>query len=168
MSAIDPERYRREKALFFAALDQPEAIRADWISRQDVDPDLARVVLERLRRDLAQGCTFERGLQHGVRTALDAAAPPMPPAIGPYRLIEKIGEGGMGSVWLAEKDGPVTLRVALKLIKPGMDCAAIVSRFEPIPSICAPMLTSILHRSCTCGSLATFRKIVVPCASILC
>ncbi len=47
-----------------------------------------------------------------------------------YRLISLIGEGGMGSVWVAEQTEPVRRRVALKLIKPGMDSRQVLSRFE--------------------------------------
>jgi serine/threonine protein kinase len=50
--------------------------------------------------------------------------------IGPYRLMEQIGEGGMGLVFVAEQVQPVRRRVALKLIKPGMDSRAIIARFE--------------------------------------
>jgi eukaryotic-like serine/threonine-protein kinase len=50
--------------------------------------------------------------------------------IGPYHLLERIGEGGMGEVWLAEQKQPVRRRVALKLIKAGMNTREIVSRFE--------------------------------------
>jgi serine/threonine protein kinase/tetratricopeptide (TPR) repeat protein len=50
--------------------------------------------------------------------------------IGPYRLLQKIGEGGMGEVWLVEQTEPVRRRVALKLIKPGMDTRQVVARFE--------------------------------------
>jgi non-specific serine/threonine protein kinase/serine/threonine-protein kinase len=51
-------------------------------------------------------------------------------AIGPYRLLQQIGEGGMGSVWLAEQQQPVHRQVALKLIKAGMDTAQVIARFE--------------------------------------
>lgn len=50
--------------------------------------------------------------------------------IGPYRLLQKLGEGGMGTVWAAEQLRPVKRRVALKLIKRGMDSQRIVARFE--------------------------------------
>ncbi|MFO0914205.1 MAG: serine/threonine-protein kinase [Pirellulales bacterium] len=50
--------------------------------------------------------------------------------IGAYRLLEEIGEGGMGIVYLAEQIAPVQRQVALKLIKPGMDSQQVVARFE--------------------------------------
>jgi serine/threonine protein kinase len=50
--------------------------------------------------------------------------------IGPYKLLEQIGEGGMGSVYMAEQKEPVRRKVALKLIKPGMDTQQVVARFE--------------------------------------
>ena len=50
--------------------------------------------------------------------------------IGPYHLLQKIGEGGMGEIWLAEQKQPVRRRVAIKLIKAGMDTREVVTRFE--------------------------------------
>src|SRR5262249_7981389 len=50
--------------------------------------------------------------------------------IGPYKLLEQIGEGGMGLVFVAEQQQPVRRRVALKVIKPGMDSRQVVARFE--------------------------------------
>ena len=49
--------------------------------------------------------------------------------IGPYKLLEEIGEGGMGSVWVAEQSKPIKRKVAIKLIKAGMDSKAVLARF---------------------------------------
>src|SRR5947207_5837841 len=49
---------------------------------------------------------------------------------GRYKLLQPIGEGGMGSVWMAQQTKPVTRLVAVKLIKPGMDSNAVVARFD--------------------------------------
>ncbi|HEV3119323.1 MAG TPA: serine/threonine-protein kinase, partial [Gemmataceae bacterium] len=50
--------------------------------------------------------------------------------IGPYRLLKKLGAGGMGAVYLAEQERPVRRKVALKIIKPGLDKEQVVARFE--------------------------------------
>src|SRR5262249_16734826 len=50
--------------------------------------------------------------------------------IGPYKLLEEIGEGGMGLVFVAEQQQPVRRKVALKVIKPGMDSRQVIARFE--------------------------------------
>ena len=50
--------------------------------------------------------------------------------IGPFKLLQKLGEGGMGTVWVAEQEKPVKRRVALKLVKAGMDSAEVLRRFE--------------------------------------
>jgi serine/threonine protein kinase/DNA-binding beta-propeller fold protein YncE len=50
--------------------------------------------------------------------------------IGPYKLLEQIGEGGMGLVFMAEQTQPLRRRVALKIIKPGLDTRAVIARFE--------------------------------------
>jgi len=50
--------------------------------------------------------------------------------IGPYKLLQQIGEGGMGVVWMAEQTEPVKRKVALKVIKPGMDSRQVIARFE--------------------------------------
>src|SRR6516225_8385680 len=77
-----------------------------------------------------------------ANSLLDAAGPSPTPTIdtparegpgtviGPYKLLQQIGEGGMGTVFMAAQTHPVQRRVALKIIKPGMDSRQVVARFE--------------------------------------
>src|SRR6516225_4587123 len=65
-------------------------------------------------------------------TAAATAANPMAGTMiaGRYKLIEEIGEGGMGTVWMAQQTEPVRRAVAVKLIQPGMDRKQVLARFE--------------------------------------
>ena len=67
-----------------------------------------------------------------VRASRIAEAGPAPEEtqVGPYKLLERIGEGGFGEVYMAEQTEPVRRKVAVKIIKPGMDSRRIVARFE--------------------------------------
>jgi serine/threonine protein kinase len=65
----------------------------------------------------------------GTETVGPGAAE-LPGVIGPYHLLQVLGEGGMGLVYLAEQREPLVRRVALKLIKPGMDTREVLARFE--------------------------------------
>ena len=62
--------------------------------------------------------------------ALHTADSETPVEVGPYKIREKIGEGGMGVVYVAEQSQPVQRKVALKIIKPGMDTKEVIARFE--------------------------------------
>src|SRR5689334_5961538 len=65
----------------------------------------------------------------GESTASGSATTASPGSIGPYQLVRRLGEGGMGQVWLAQQTAPVRRTVALKLIKAGMDTDEVVARF---------------------------------------
>ena len=65
-----------------------------------------------------------RGSQEGQAYHVPGAT------IGPYKLMEQIGEGGFGLVYVADQQGPVRRRVALKIIKPGMESREVLARFE--------------------------------------
>jgi serine/threonine protein kinase/TPR repeat protein len=69
-------------------------------------------------------------IDRGVTVPISASAEAIGSAIGPYKLLQQIGEGGMGTVYMAEQTVPVARRVALKIIKPGMDSRQVIARFE--------------------------------------
>ena len=81
--------------------------------------------------------------------------------IGPYKLREKIGEGGMGVVYLAEQEKPVRRRVALKIIKPGMDTEQVVARFEAERQALAMMDHPSIARVFDAGATDTGRPYFV-------
>ncbi len=87
-------------------------------------------------------------------------------AIGPYRLLEVLGEGGFGVVWLAEQREPIRRRVALKVIKPGMDTAAVLARFEAERNALAvmdhPHIARVLDGGATKQGLPYFVMEFVP------
>jgi WD40 repeat protein/serine/threonine protein kinase len=88
--------------------------------------------LEKLVRDhFRAGDFLERPAAHVAATVDELSGREGPgTVIGPYTLREQIGEGGMGLVFVAEQQQPVRRKVALKVIKPGMDTRQVVARFE--------------------------------------
>jgi serine/threonine-protein kinase len=94
------------------------------------DLELRREVEKLVRDHFRAGEFLERPAAHIVVTVDKAPAEGPGTLIGPYKLLEQIGEGGMGLVFMAEQMQPVRRRVALKVIKPGMDTRQVVARFE--------------------------------------
>ncbi len=81
--------------------------------------------------------------------------------IGPYRLLKKLGEGGMGGVWMAEQQYPVKRRVALKLIKEGMGSKDIIARFEAERQALALMNHQFIAHILDAGTTADSRPYFV-------
>jgi WD40 repeat protein/serine/threonine protein kinase len=81
--------------------------------------------------------------------------------VGCYRLLEQIGEGGVGVVFMADQEVPVRRRVALKVLKPGMDTKAVVARFESERQALALMDHPNIAKVLDAGSTATGRPFVV-------
>ncbi len=81
--------------------------------------------------------------------------------IGPYKLLQKIGEGGMGAVYMAEQETPVRRRVALKIIRPGMDSEPVIARFEAERQALAMMDHQNIARVLEVGTTATGRPFFV-------
>jgi serine/threonine protein kinase len=115
----------RAKSLFLAASDLADpAERAAYLDRECGGDAELRERVEALLRADADGDPGQ--------TENYVAAEPEPGAViaSRYTLVEKIGEGGMGEVWVAKQTEPVKRKVALKLIKAGMDTKAVLQRFE--------------------------------------
>ncbi len=73
----------------------------------------------------------EQPCEFNVAFTIDRPITEAPGAtIGPYKLLQQIGEGGMGVVFMAEQTSPVRRKVAVKIIKPGMDTKQVIARFE--------------------------------------
>ena len=81
--------------------------------------------------------------------------------LGPYRLLQVIGEGGMGVVFLAEQQHPVRRQVALKVIKPGMDTWKVIARFEAERQALAMMDHPHIARVLDAGATETGRPYFV-------
>src|SRR6185369_5111310 len=123
-----------EREIFFEALEMttPEA-RAAYLQRAcGGDVTLRRKVEELLKEHFSNDSLLAGSALDGERPGVIGSpvteAPPQ--MLDRYKVLEKIGEGGFGEVWMAEQREPVKRRVALKIIKLGMDSRQIVARFE--------------------------------------
>ena len=168
---------RSLKELFLAALAVAPADRAAWLDREcDQDVELRR----RVELMLAAHDTPQSLLDHlapaaePLRGATGAFAEPEvdSPAsaeaeavgvliAGRYKLVEEIGEGGMGCVWMAQQTAPVKRLVALKVIKPGMDSRQVLARFEQERQALALMDHPNIAKVLDAGTTATGRPYFV-------
>src|SRR5579864_858069 len=95
------------------------------------DVELRGQVAALLKAHDSAGSFLEQPLVEPVPTIDQLSISEKPgTAIGPYKLLEQIGEGGMGTVWMGQQTEPVKRLVALKLIKPGMDSKQVLARFN--------------------------------------
>jgi serine/threonine protein kinase len=127
------EASQREEELFAAALALPAAEHAIYLKREcGGDAGLLARVEALLRAHGEVGDFLEAPAVPG--TVRDIKALPADDAtgtrIGPYKLLQKIGEGGCGVVYMAEQEEPIRRRIALKVIRLGMDTKEVIARFE--------------------------------------
>jgi eukaryotic-like serine/threonine-protein kinase len=119
------------ETIFAVAAQKPPAERPAYLAEACGEDAILRAKVERLLKahDAAGG--FLEGRADGSATqAYTPIAERVGTKIGPYKLMEQIGEGGFGLVFVAEQQEPVRRKVALKIIKPGMDSAQVIARFE--------------------------------------
>lgn len=132
------DRFKRVEAAFEAARDlKPEEQEALLDRECGDDPSLRQEIESMLIHDRQRHAVLDATIpHHSFGASEDAAArqamrSPMPERIGPYRVIHEIGRGGMGIVFLAEReDSKFQRRVAIKLLKRGMDTESLLRRFN--------------------------------------
>src|SRR5512140_671408 len=119
---------RNPREIFAAALGLTEGARNTYLEKSCSGDDALRREVQSLLQAYEQAGDF---LVQGLAAASMGGMPEQPGmVIGRYKLLEQIGEGGFGTVWLADQLEPVHRKVALKAIKPGMDTKEVVARFE--------------------------------------
>jgi len=117
----------RVRDVYLEAAACPEESRAAVLDRLCAGDGLLRAEVESL---LAAAALRPQFLGSPTAGAYGSSGEAMGTKVGPYRLLQEIGHGGFGSVYMAEQEEPVRRLVALKVIKPGMDTRAVIARFE--------------------------------------
>jgi eukaryotic-like serine/threonine-protein kinase len=119
-----PPNIESLERIFQLVTDAPESHRENLLAELCPDPQVLGMVRELLKADSSDGIVIDKQL-FPVQVELSLGE-----QIGPYKLLQKIGEGGMGVVYMAEQSVPVRRKVALKIIKPGADSKQVLARFS--------------------------------------
>ncbi len=121
-----------ESGIFKAAVKLPPDRRAAYLEQACGSDAELRGEIESLLHAHETSCGFLENVPTGPDPTEDypPIAERLGTVIGPYKLMEQIGEGGFGLVFVAEQQHPIRRKVALKIIKPGMDMRDIIARFE--------------------------------------
>jgi serine/threonine protein kinase/tetratricopeptide (TPR) repeat protein len=154
----------RAKSIFLNAADIASlAEREAYLDAQCGSDEALRREVADLLSHHAQAQVFLESPASAILDTVDAPSLSECPGtlIGPYKLLQQIGEGGMGAVWMAEQTQPVRRKVALKVIKPGMDSAQVVARFEAERQALALMDHPNVARVLDAGTTAAGRPFFV-------
>jgi serine/threonine protein kinase len=152
--------HEREIALFDAVLELPSQEREAFLDRASAgEPDLSRRV-RALLHAAENGANFLTPITPNPAEALSAVEKPGD-RIGHYKLLEQIGQGGCGIVYMAEQEEPIRRKVALKVIKLGMDTRQVIARFEAERQALALMDHPNIAKVYDAGATATGRPYFV-------
>ncbi len=152
--------FERQEALFATALALPAEERGGFLARECADDSTLRQRLDALlaAHDDAGDLLEPPAKVPVAQLCFDAVAPELPGSrLGHYTIGEKIGEGGGGSVYLAQQTAPVRRQVALKIVKPGMDTREVIARFEAERQALAMMDHPAIARVFEAGATDTGR-----------
>jgi len=122
----------QEQSIFTEAIEKQDPVeRAAFLDQVCAGEPALRQRIDRLLLRHEQGDNFLESPGPGPIATPDEPIREGPgTVIGPYKLVEQIGEGGFGLVFMAEQQQPVRRKVALKILKPGMDTRQVIARFE--------------------------------------
>jgi serine/threonine protein kinase/tetratricopeptide (TPR) repeat protein len=148
-----------ERDIFLAALEIADLAEREAFLASACADETERARIRALVEEEAKLGTFLESPAFAIPEGRVAEGPGT--AIGPYMILEEVGEGGMGVVFLAEQERPVRRRVALKVIKPGMDSRQVVARFEAERQALAMMDHPNIARVLDAGSTDTGRPYFV-------
>ncbi|MHC4521335.1 MAG: serine/threonine protein kinase, partial [Planctomycetota bacterium] len=147
---------KQAEMVFYAALERGPADREAYLKEACGDNE----ALHSRVGALLEAYDTDESLHHvSLDSPLDLEGPGS--VIGPYKLLERIGEGGFGVVWAAKQKAPVRRRVALKIIKLGMDTREVVARFEAERQALALMDHPNIAKVLDAGATATGRPYFV-------
>ena len=149
---------------FVEASPTPEATAAaDLVLKADIDDSLVQLLRSGQKTPDDPSVDLTAKLHPTAKAPADWLQLAERPGtiIGPYKLLQKIGEGGMGSVFMAEQIKPIRRKVALKVIKPGMDTAQVIARFEAERQALALMEHPNIARVLDVGATETGRPFFV-------
>jgi serine/threonine protein kinase/Tfp pilus assembly protein PilF len=163
---VRPEQFRRVRELFERASDLPTESRSAFLQETCPEDTLVRGQVERLLGQQTDAAVFQV-VRGALDEAVQASAGGAVDALGsmldtdpPYRLLRRIGEGGMGVVYEAEQESPVRRKVALKLIRGGQDSQQVIARFESERQALAlmnhPNIASVYQAGATGGGRPFF------------
>jgi tetratricopeptide (TPR) repeat protein len=170
---MDTTRFRRVVDVLGDALELPDAERRAFVEQAlSGDEDLLAEALDLLAgTDASPVEAVTERLEAGVERAAHAAADvPLPAHIGRFRILERLGEGGMGVVYRAEQSEPVRREVALKVVHGGLRSASARLRFDAERQALAlmdhPNIARIFDAGTTEDGVAYFAMELVPGAAI--
>jgi serine/threonine protein kinase/tetratricopeptide (TPR) repeat protein len=126
------EQLNRAKSIFLEAIEQHTQLQQSaFVEHACAGDQLLRAEVEKLLRAQAAIGSFHEAPSSELPDTVDPPIMERPGTIiGPYKLLEELGEGGFGVVYLAEQQQPIRRAVALKVVKPGMDTRRVLARFE--------------------------------------
>ena len=163
VATMNAERWQAIGDLFEQALPLPAGQRTALLDEAcGLDHEMRREVVSLLASHNAAGGFLQHRIENAVSSFyLTSVAGGQPARVGPYRLIRELGRGGMGTVFLAERDDDeYHAQVAVKLVRPGMDTEFILARFrrerQTLARLQHPNISRLLDGGTTDGGLPYF------------